>query len=395
MRLALLTPDWTPNGGVATHVRQVSAALAMAGHAVRVIHADPSDGSAPDGVTAVHLRGLSSPSSSADGQAAAATAMDELFAFRPDVVHLHGINNIPFERRVLAEFAATKTFHVYDFCPAGTRYHHAIDRACTHGPGLACVWRQGYLRCTLSRRPSIWWRHYRRTTDLNRHNAAYPRWIVASQYARDEAMRSGYEGARLDVVPYFTELPGRVTTPVPGRILVAGRLVREKGVDQLFAALARVSGDWSCTVVGDGPWAGRIRAAAAASPAASRITFAGWLTGTALARAFDEAAMVAVPSRWPEPFGIVGLEAMAHARPVVAFDVGGIADWLDDGVTGWRVPAGDVTAFAARVQHLLDHPDEGAAMGVRGRERVVRDFTAARHLDRLLPIYRALAGVPA
>lgn len=391
MRLALLTPDWTPNGGVATHVRQVAAALVSAGHAVLAVHADAVDGSGPAGVTAMRVRGLSTPSSR-EGRAAATIAMDALCTFRPDVVHLHGVNHIPFERRVLAEFPAIKTFHVYDFCPSGTRYHHAPDRACTFAPGLACVGRQAYLRCTLSRRPSIWWRHYRRTAALNVHNPSYRRWIVVSQYVKREAERSGYEPERLDVVPCFTELPAASPAPKRGHILVAGRLVREKGLDLLFAALARVPGDWRVTVVGDGPWAGRIRAQAARSPVASRIVFAGWLTGDALARAFDDASIVAVPSRWPEPFGIIGLEAMAHARPVVAFDVGGVSEWLDDGVSGWRVPAADVDAFADRLHWLLERPAEAAAMGVRGRMRVARDFTAAHHLARLLPIYRELAG---
>jgi glycosyltransferase involved in cell wall biosynthesis len=390
LRLALLTPDWTPNGGIATYVRLVSAALADAGHQVLVLHGDASDGRAPRGVEIARFAAYSHSAFGADAEAAVGATMDQLLAFRPDVVHLHGVNNIPLERRVLGEFAATKTFHVYEFCPSGTKFHHATDQPCTFSTSGACVPRQAYLRCTLSKRPSVWWSQYRRAAQLNTHNQAFSRCLVASTYVKNQAVRTGYEPERVDVVPYFTTLPAAATAPRPRHILFVGRLMREKGVDLLLDALSRLTGEWTCTIVGDGIASGKIRAHARTRGIDDRVTFAGWLTGDALSAALAAATVVAVPSRWPEPFGIVGIEAMAHARPVVAFRVGGIPDWLDDGVTGYAVAPGDVAAFAARLGQLLDHPDEARALGVAGRARVERDFVASAHLARLLPIYKRL-----
>lgn len=336
------------------------------------------------------MRGFSYQVSGPAAEAAVGDAMEQLYAFRPDVVHIHGMNNIPLERRILSEFAAIKTFHVFDFCPSGTKYHHLTDQPCTHQTSLACVPRQGYLRCTLSRRPQIWWSQYRRTAAVNLHNQSYSRCLVASHYVKREAVRTGYSDERVDVVPYFTEVPEAVVAPRRNHILFAGRLIREKGVDLLFDALATLPGDWTCTIVGEGPEGARVREHAATRGLAGRLQFAGWLNGDALARAFDDAAVVVVPSRWPEPFGIVGIEAMAHARPVVAFRVGGIDEWLDDGVTGWSVAAGDVTALRHRLSWVLEHPDEAAAMGQRGRARVQREFVSAAHLAKLMPIYKDL-----
>lgn len=389
MRLALLTPDWTPNGGIATYVRLVSAALADAGHQVLVLHGDAFDGHAPRGVETARFAASHSVVG-ADAEGAVGATMDQLLAFRPDVVHLHGVNNIPLERRVLGEFAATKTFHVFEFCPSGTKFHHATDQACTFRTSGACVPRQAYLRCTLSKRPSVWWSQYRRAARLNTHNQAFSRCLVASTYVQDEAVRTGYERERLDVVPYFTTLPQVVAAPSPRHILFVGRLMREKGVDLLLDALSRLKGDWACTIVGEGIASEQIRAHARSRGVDHRVTFAGWLTGDALAEALQAATVVAVPSRWPEPFGIVGIEAMAHARPVVAFRVGGIPEWLDDGVTGYAVAPGDVDAFAAGLGRLLDHPDEARAFGAAGRARVAKDFVASAHLARLMPIYKRL-----
>lgn len=378
MRVAFLTPDWNPNGGVATHVRLAAAALAADGHHVHVFYRNASDGVTVPGVSIGRLsRGPDA-------------AMEQLMAFRPDVTHFHGLNDIPLEACALDEFPAIKTFHVFDYCPSGTKFHHAVDRNCTFETSLACVARQAYLRCTLSKRPSVWWRHYRQASALNEHNRKFSRVIVASHFVKDEAVRTGYDAAQITVLPYFTSLPSASRAPRPHHLLFVGRLTREKGVDLLFAALEQLRGDWTCTVVGDGMAADRLRADAAARGISSRVTFAGWLDGAALEAELDAASVVAVPSRWPEPFGIVGLEAMAHRRPVVAFRVGGIPEWLEDGVAGFAIAPFDTSAFGERVQWLFDHPGDGAAMGHAGRARVEREFDSRAHLGRLVPLYQEL-----
>jgi len=380
LRLAFITPDWTPNGGVATHVRLAAAALAAAGHTVHVLYRNPSDGVSVPGVTIELLK----PDRAA--------AIDQVMAFRPDVVHFHAFNDAEIEAGTLAEFPAVKTFHMFDSCPTGAKYHHALDRQCTFETSLACVPRQAYLRCTLSKRPAVWWRQYRNASRANVHNRAYSRIIVASNCVKGETARDGYDPAKISVVPYFTALPAPAPAPKPNHLLFVGRLTREKGVDLLFDALSVLTGDWTCTIVGDGIHAAAVRADAGRRGLDGRVVFAGWLTGDALGAEFAAASAVAVPSRWPEPFGIVGIEAMAHRRPVVAFRVGGIPDWLADGETGFMVPPHDAGAFGERLQWLLTHPVEAAHMGAAGRARAEQLFDAKAHLSKLLPIYEELSG---
>lgn len=380
MRLAFLSPDWTPTGGIATHVRLVSGALAAAGHQVHVLYRYASDGGVVPGVSIEQLN----PSPE--------RAMEQLLAFRPDIVHFHGVNDVAIETAARAEFPAIKTFHVFDYCPSGTKFHHALDRDCTVKTSLACVAKQAYLRCTLSKRPSVWWQQYRYATTFNEYNRVYPQIIVASQFVKDEAVRTGYRDSQLSIVPYFTTLPDAAPAPRPRHLLFVGRLTREKGVDLLCDALATLAGDWTCTVVGEGIASAKVRAHADRVGLGGRITFAGWLTGARLEAELSAASVVAVPSRWPEPFGIVGLEAMAHRRPVVAFRVGGIPDWLDDGVTGFAIEPFDTRAFASRIEWLFAHPAEAAAMGQAGRARVERQFDARAHLATLLPLYEELRG---
>ena len=205
-------------------------------------------------------------------------------------------------------------------------------------------------------------------------------------------MASGYPAAQVHCLPYFT-VPPPAPPPPPGAartILFSGRLVREKGLHVLLAALARVPPPWRLLVAGDGMDRPRAERIAGRLGVAGRVSFLGWLDRAAVARCHAEAAVVAVPSLWPEPFGIVGLEAMAYARPVVAFGVGGVPEWLADGETGHLVEPRDVTALADRIAALLADPVRAAAMGAAGRVRVEREFSAAAHVDRLLAVYRGV-----
>lgn len=102
---------------------------------------------------------------------------------------------------------------------------------------------------------------------------------------------------------------------------------------------------------------------------------AGWLRQEDLPGLYHKSHVVVVPSIWEEPFGIVALEAMACARPVIATRVGGLQGIVRDGVTGFLVPPGDPGALADRLAALLDDPARREAMGKAGREVVEREYT--------------------
>jgi glycosyltransferase involved in cell wall biosynthesis len=92
-----------------------------------------------------------------------------------------------------------------------------------------------------------------------------------------------------------------------------------------------------------------------------------------------------VPSKMPEPLGVVALEAMSRGKAVVASATGGIPDMVVDGETGLLFPPGDVQALRAAMQRLIDEPDLRARLGAAAFERVTR-FTA----DAVMPAYEEL-----
>ena len=80
---------------------------------------------------------------------------------------------------------------------------------------------------------------------------------------------------------------------------------------------------------------------------------------------------------------MVGIEAMARGRPVVAFDSGGIPDWLDNETTGLRVPAADIPAMTSAIQRLLDNPTLAVEMGRAGVTHTRRTFSHQVYLDQI------------
>jgi glycosyltransferase involved in cell wall biosynthesis len=171
-----------------------------------------------------------------------------------------------------------------------------------------------------------------------------------------------------------------------------GRMTVLKGGDLLVRAVAdasmRLGRAVSLVAIGDGPQRTRWQALAADLQVDAR--FPGWLKGEDRWEWVSGATLAAVPSTWPEPFGLVGLEAAALGVPAIAFDVGGVREWLRPGVNGFLVPAKppDVDTFGGVLAEALSRPIELAAM--RGRAvALAREMSLDRHLARLDEIFQS------
>jgi glycosyltransferase involved in cell wall biosynthesis len=139
------------------------------------------------------------------------------------------------------------------------------------------------------------------------------------------------------------------------------------------------------TMIGDGPQRQEWEALASRLNVAS--TFTGWLSGGDRWRALARASVVALPSLWPEPFGLVGLEAGALGVPAIAVDAGGVGQWLRHGVNGVGVPSpATERTFGAALASMLADRDTLARLRA-GAYRVAQEMTLTAHVDRLERIF--------
>jgi glycosyltransferase involved in cell wall biosynthesis len=214
--------------------------------------------------------------------------------------------------------------------------------------------------------------------------------IVPSQYMYHEMVRNGFPPRRLRVLPCFTERTQIPDVRARGReILWVGRADGGKGLDRFFQCLAMLRGrEWRAVVVGDDTATPEVRAMAEAAGIGGRVRCLGRLEGADLDQQYAASRVVAFTSGWAETFGQVGIEAMAFGKPVVAFDVGGVSEWLTDEVTGFLVNRNDVAAMADRLSLLLADDALCERMGAAGRSAVEARFRRQHHIPKLLEIFQ-------
>ena len=189
-------------------------------------------------------------------------------------------------------------------------------------------------------------------------------------------------GAPVDVVPCGVDTTAFSPRPTRRggrpRLLVLGRLVPRKGVDDVVRALVHIPAAELLVVGGpeaaglpQDPEANRLHALAADLGVADRVVLAGRAAHADLPALINSCDLVLAVPRY-EPFGIVPLEAMACGVPVVGTAVGGLLDTVEHGVTGLLVPPGAPGEIAAAVNSLLADPQRRAALGRAGRARAER-----------------------
>ncbi|QVL47483.1 MAG: glycosyltransferase family 4 protein [Thiocapsa sp.] len=367
------------HGGVEQILWDTARGLAARGWPQGLLHADPRPGD--DYLSAFEQTG---------------TQDDMIGAFAPDVLFLHKVEDPVRVADLARRYPAVRMVHDHDLvCPRRHKYLPFSGRICDRPAGLACYlnlcWLQRAapgavvpiaLKGTGAVKAAI--RAHREVRCL----------MVGSRWMERELVMNGLDARRVAIVPPIPAALAEARPVPPSRereILFVGQVIRGKGVDLLLKALAGVPGDWHATVVGIGNHLDACRALAVELGIAERVTFAGWVPHQALEPYYARAAVCVVPSRWPEPFGMVGIEAMARARPVVAFGVGGIPDWLVDGVTGILAPEANTHALGAGIASLLADPDRAAAFGQAALARVRRDFQPDGYLDRLMQLLESAA----
>ncbi len=319
--------------------------------------------------------------------------MDALLAReRPDVVHAHNLYPL-FSPSVLvaarrAGVPTVMSVHNYGLvCPhwAHLRKGQVCER-CVGGRPYWCA----LLNCRENMGESIGYAlrsAFAQAFHLFRDNVTI--FIALTHFAKERLAAAGYAKERIEVLPNMVALPESVADPATGEYAAfAGRLSPEKGGNTLLAA-AHLLPDIPLRLAGDGPSKGAWESLA---PANAR--FAGVLRGPEMADFYRGARFLVVPSRWFEMCPLVILEAMANGLPVIASNIGGLPELVDDGVTGLLFEPAEAEDLAAKMRRLWEDPDMCRAMGRAARERATREHGEEHYFKRLRAIYdRAVSYV--
>lgn len=355
-------------GGVSTYVGQVVAAQRGRGHEVVLAELWP----APE---------IASP---ADLTISSLDALPELARrTRCDVLHLH--SQLPAYEGIPPNTVITAHEHSAH-CPAGGRYLTLLRRECKKPYGqVGCLAGHFLFRCG-SRDPGSISRRFEVTTKAIDFEGI---WIAPSSYSRERLLERGMSPDRVRLVSN----PGPEGTvhdaerPGPhGEFLFVGRLVPNKGCDVAIRAVAR-SPELRLRILGDGPSRSELESLATRLGVGDRVAFDGWCDRPEVERRLAECLALVVPSMWPEPFGLVALEAFAKGRPVLASRTGGLTDIVVPGSNGLLFRPGSDEQLCRAMTTLWNDRPSADQMGIEGARTLVTRFSMESHLESLEKIY--------
>jgi glycosyltransferase involved in cell wall biosynthesis len=294
---------------------------------------------------------------------------DVVSSFSPDVVHVHNVVNpavLEWATR-RADALLTVQDHRF-FCPTRGKWTLA---------GRVCRRPMAREVCASCFEDPAYFQGVHVLTERRLLSARRLPVTVLSRYMREELVAAGVPAESVHVVPPFVHgLDPGATASGPPCVLFVGRLVEAKGVRDAVEAWRRSGVDLPLVIAGTGSLRGEL--AARAQRLGPGLELLGWVERDRLSGLYRRARAVLLPSRWQEPFGIAGVEALAFGVPVVAWESGGVGEWHPGpGLVPWGDIEGLARALAEAVNRRVTPPP------AVGRDEAI---------GRLLAIYGRVAG---
>ncbi len=397
MRILFVHESFGAFGGAEANVLATATELKERGHTVGILHG-PQTGKGEAAWLNTFQHRFPSSNGNGSGATSAPAACE---SFQPDVIYVHKLADLDVLEQLLgANAPVIRMVHDHDlYCMRSYKYNYFSRQICERALSPFCLFPCGAFiaRDHTGTLPVKWVSYTAKLRELELNRKCH-RLIVATQFMKDELLRNKFDADKIEThapVPPSGDTSWQSSFSDRNSIIYAGQIVRGKGVDVLLESLALVQTPFTCFIFGDGDHRAHCERLSHKLGLDNRVFFKGYVSPDKIAPFYRECSVVAVSSVWPEPFGAVGLEAMRYGLPVVAFDAGGIREWLTNGHNGFLVPWMDRAAFAARVVELLDDKPLARLMGERGRQVIAERFEFSEYINGLENLFERAAEQPA
>jgi glycosyltransferase involved in cell wall biosynthesis len=389
MRIAIVNHSRHRVGGAEAYLNSVIPAFASAGHEIACLYEFDARND---------RESISMPQSAPQwcvAELGRKTSLAKLWEWQPDVCFTHGLHDVELEAKLVATYRSALYLHnYYGTCISGDKtLSRGMATPCNRRFGPTCLLHYFPDRCG-GLNPITMWNSYQLQSKRLELMRRYTALIANSEHIVREAVRHGLQAAcvHCPIAPTEHDHTDSVALEAPLQFIFVGRFTPLKGGQHLLTALPevqrRLDADLQITFAGDGPerksWE---RRALEISTDRIRIEFPGWLGAADLKSRLASSHLLVYPSIWPEPFGLSGLEAGLFGVPSVAFAVGGIPEWLHDGVNGHLadLPAGPQTLADAIVRSLSDAGHYAALRN--GASHESSRYRLDQHVNDLLKIF--------
>ncbi len=379
-------------GGAESNILTTAIALREHGSIPAILHGAPTGRSEETWTNTFPCRFSFAESDSGEAVSAAMTS------FQPDVIYVHNLADLDAIVALLASgVSSVRMVHDHDlYCMRSYKYNYVSRQICDRALSPYCVVPCGAVikRGREGDFPIKWVSYFDKVRELEL-NRRFDRVLVASHFMKAELLRNRFSEEKIEIHPPVPQWNGAtLQSNFSDRNLIvySGQITRGKGVDVLLQSLAQVNAPFECLIFGDGNYRGHSEKLCRVLGLSNRVHFKGYVPPEEISRHYRECSVAVVSSVWPEPFGAAGLEGMCYGIPVVAFDAGGIKEWLTDGINGFLVPWMNHILYAKRVEQLLVNKTLAREMGERGRQTVAECFSFSKYIDGLENLFTRLSA---
>lgn len=308
------------------------------------------------------------------------------------LLHVHSVDLL---LQLTGECPTVFTVHNHSaYCPSGTKYLAGQQVICQRNFSyFGCTWGKIVDRCG-SRKPVRAIKEFQGSHQvLNVLKNLKVTVVANSDYVRGQLIINGVPPEQTVTLRFGTLVPKIATAPLTlethknQRILFAGRIVPDKGLEWLLKTLVHTNPQIHLDIAGQGWEQPRLERLADKLGLNNRITWHGWCDSDKLNPLYEQCFAVIFPSVWPEPAGLITLEANARYRPVIASAVGGIPEHIRDGETGILVPPNNIKKLAEAINELHKDYQRCRRMGEQGHALFMNEFTMDVHVKNLQKIY--------
>jgi len=310
---------------------------------------------------------------------------------RPDVVHIHNtfmvISPSIYYTCRSRGIPVVQTLHNFRLlCPAGSCFRDGIIcTECLDRSLLRSVLHGCHRNSRAATAGVALVLAYHRALDTWRKSVT--RFIALTEFAKNKFVSAGFPAEAFMVKPNFVEPDPGERVGIGEYAVFVGRLDERKGVGVLLDAWKKLPSQYPLQIVGDGP--DRLALETQARECQLyEISFRGRLSRDAVTETVKGARFTIVPSRWYEGFPMCIVESFACGTPAICSRLGGLAEIVEDHLTGLHFNPNDAQDLARSVEWAWNHPEELAEMGRAARRKYETEWTAEKNYSLLMKTYK-------
>lgn len=326
------------------------------------------------------------------------TVYEQILQINPDVIYIHQLDTYEmYEEIIKTKIPTVRFFHDHKlFCLREHKYTTIKKHTCTKKLGLGCYGCLGFINKDESSLGfSI--NTLGKMEKLQYINKKLNHFIVASSYMKEHLSLHEFDEQKITVNPLYAANKFEHSTATNftenKTLLFVGQLINGKGLDALLKAMNKIPKDYDLVIVGTGKQEEYFKHYAKELKLQDRVKFVGQATHNQLEEYYKKAYCLIVPSRAPETFNLVGIEAQKVGLPVIATNVGGISQWLTHDVNGLLVQPNDIKDLEKKINDLIADKKLHQRLCFNVLKTMMYEHDSFAHANLLVETFKKYLGV--